>query len=52
MTKEEWMAACLADAPPFSEAQLAILRPVFRLVLPRITADAVRSEEASWPDAK
>lgn len=28
MTKEEWIAACLADAPPLSPSQLAVLRPL------------------------
>jgi len=40
MTTDEWIAACLADAPPLSEAQIAILRPIFGPALARTAATA------------
>jgi hypothetical protein len=52
MTKDEWISACLASAPPLTPEQVAILRPVFRPVLPPITADAGCDEQASPPDAQ
>ncbi len=36
MTTEEWVAAQLAAAPPLSAAQVAVLRPVFAPVIPRM----------------
>ena len=50
MTAEEWLAATLADAPPLSQAQIAILRPVFRPVIPQITnAAPARQQEPPVP---
>lgn len=49
MTKDEWLAACLAGAPPLSEAQLAILRTVFRPVLPPHPADEPAPKEPREP---
>jgi hypothetical protein len=34
MTTEEWAAKALADAPPFTPAQMATLRAIFQPVLP------------------
>jgi len=33
MTTDEWLARVLADRPPLSPAQIAVLRPVFAPVL-------------------
>lgn len=38
MTTDEWIAACLADAPPVTEEQIAILRPIFQPVLCHVKA--------------
>jgi hypothetical protein len=40
VTADEWLAANLAAAPPLSPAQLAILRPIFRPVIPQNTEAA------------
>jgi hypothetical protein len=42
MTTEEWRAAVAADRPPLTEAQLAILRPIWRPAAPHIK-DAPRA---------
>jgi hypothetical protein len=52
MTRDEWIAACLASAPELCPAQIAILRPLLRPVLPQAGADAGSGEQASPPDAR
>lgn len=47
MTTDEWLAANLAAAPPLSQAQIAILRPVFRPVIPRTAEAAPAVTEAA-----
>jgi hypothetical protein len=37
------MAACLADAPPLTQEQIAILRPIFRPVLNHMKAASAGS---------
>jgi hypothetical protein len=47
MTTDEWLTANLATAPPLSQAQLAILQPIFRPVIDTINNAAPASPEAT-----
>jgi hypothetical protein len=38
VTRDEWIAKALADAPPLSAAQIAALRPVFAPVIAHMQA--------------
>ena len=58
MTTDEWLEKNLAAAPPLSQAQLAVLRPVLAPVIQHIgtapvaaTTEAAPSHPAS-PDTK
>jgi hypothetical protein len=47
MTTDEWVAAVLATRPPLTQAQLAVLRPIFRPVIPRTHNAAPALTEAA-----
>ena len=50
MTTAQWLEKCLADAPPLTQAQVAVLRPVFAHVTPHMkTATAETVAESSHP---
>lgn len=45
MTRDEWLAAALKDAPPLGDAQLAALRPIGQHMSRHMgTAPAVEQE--------
>jgi hypothetical protein len=43
MTTEEWLAAVLADAPPLTPAQLAVLRPICQQMAARMKNAGAKS---------
>jgi hypothetical protein len=47
MTRDEWLAKVLADRPPLTQAQIAVLRPIFAPVIPHIKAASVTATEAA-----
>jgi len=51
VTTEEWVAAQLAAAPPLSAAQVAVLRPVFAPVIPRMR-DAAPAATGTAPNRR
>jgi hypothetical protein len=50
MTTEEWLAMVLADAPPLTAAQLAVLRPIWRLAAPHLKDASRTATEAEAND--
>lgn len=50
MTTREWLEKTLADAPPLTQGQIAVLRPVFAHVTPHMrTAPAAEAGAAAMP---
>lgn len=49
MTNEEWLAACLATRPPLTQAQIAVMRPIFRPLIPVIEAHTKKRSPAPPP---
>lgn len=54
MTTEEWLAKRLADRPPLTQAQIAVLRPIFAPVIPhmRNAALAATRTAPAMPEPK
>ena len=47
LSTDEWLDRCLAAAPPLTQAQIAVLRPVFRPVIPHTHNAAPAVTEAA-----
>ena len=49
MTKDEWIAAALADASPLSKEQIERLRPIFAPVIAHMNAAAAAASDPDEP---
>lgn len=49
VTQDEWLQKVLADRPPLTQAQIAVLRPILAPVLPQIRNAALARETRTAP---
>jgi len=47
MTTAEWLGKVLADRPPLTAAQIAVLRPILAPAIPHMHAAPARKTEAA-----